>query len=132
MRGLILRRKTGTVSVEVFTFHAHLATAPGNRMTWALLSCSTYFVRIPLPFEPIFFLLQQRNKIYRLTSKRLLFWCYSPCSEDSEQDSCSNKIKTCHNCLLLFAAHAGIKKRQKRLMKRIISSLQLFSMFSDL
>ena len=25
MRGLILRRKTGTVSVEVFTFHVHLA-----------------------------------------------------------------------------------------------------------
>ena len=23
MRGLILRRKTGTVSVEVFTFHVH-------------------------------------------------------------------------------------------------------------
>ena len=26
MRGLILRRKTGTVSVEVFTFHVHLAS----------------------------------------------------------------------------------------------------------
>ena len=25
MRGLILRRKTGTVSVEVFTFHVNLA-----------------------------------------------------------------------------------------------------------
>ena len=25
MRGLILRRNTGTVSVEVFTFHVHLA-----------------------------------------------------------------------------------------------------------
>ena len=25
IRGLILRRKTGTVSVEVFTFHVHLA-----------------------------------------------------------------------------------------------------------
>ena len=25
MRGLILRRKTGTVSVEVFTFHLHLS-----------------------------------------------------------------------------------------------------------
>ena len=25
MRSLILRRKTGTVSVEVFTFHVHLA-----------------------------------------------------------------------------------------------------------
>ena len=25
MRGLILRRKTGIVSVEVFTFHVHLA-----------------------------------------------------------------------------------------------------------
>ena len=24
-RGLILRRKTGTVSVEVFTFHVHLS-----------------------------------------------------------------------------------------------------------
>ena len=25
MRGLILRRKPGTVSIEVFTFHVHLA-----------------------------------------------------------------------------------------------------------
>ena len=38
-------------------------------------------------------------------------WCYSPCSEDSEKDSCSNKIKTtCYNWFLLFAAHAGIEK----------------------
>ena len=85
-------------------------TAHGNQRTWPLLSCSVYFVRIPLPFELIFFL-HQCNKIYRLTSKRLLFWCYSPCSEDSEKDSCSNKIKTtCYNWFLLFAAHAGIEK----------------------
>ena len=25
MRGIILRRKTGTVSVEIFAFHVHLA-----------------------------------------------------------------------------------------------------------
>ena len=84
-------------------------TAHGNRWTWTLLSCSVYFVRVPLPFELIF--LHQCNKIYRLTYKRLLLWCYSPCSEDSEKDSCSNKIKTtCYNWFLLFAAHAGIEK----------------------
>ena len=75
--------------------------AHGNRRTWALLSCSVYFVRIPLPFELIF--LQQCNKIYRLTSKRLLFWCYSPCPEDSEKDCCSNKIKTCYYLLHMQA-----------------------------
>ena len=57
MRGPILRRKTGTVSVEVFTFHVHLAlerhTVTEGREP--LLSCSVYFVRIPLPFELIFF-----------------------------------------------------------------------------
>ena len=57
MRGLILRRKTGTVSVEVFTVHVHL---PFERHTGTegrepLLSCSVYFVRIPLPFELVFF-----------------------------------------------------------------------------
>ena len=73
MRGLILRRKSGTVSVEVFTFHVQLAFEwhTGTERTCALLSCSVYFVRIPLPFELIF--LQQCNKIYRLTSKRLYF-----------------------------------------------------------
>ena len=79
--------------------------------------CSVYFVRIPLPFEPIFFL-QQCNKMYKIASKRLLFCCYLPCSEDSEKDSCSNKIRTTrYNCFsiklfafLLFAAHAGIEK----------------------
>ena len=84
-------------------------TSHVNRRTWALLSCSVYFVRIPQPFVLIF--LHQCNKIYRLTYKRLLLWCYSPCSEDSEKDSCSNKIKTtCYNWFLLFAAHAGIEK----------------------
>ena len=100
--------------------------AHGNRRTWALLSCSVYFVRIPLPFELIF--LQQCNKIYRLTSKRLLFWCYSPRPEDSEKDCCSNKIKTCY---YLLHINAGIEKGT-RLMKRIVSALQFFSMFSDL
>ena len=73
MRGLILRRETGTVSVEVFTFHVHLAFErhTGTEGPEPLLSCSVYFVRIPLPFELIF--LHQFNKIYRLTSKRLLF-----------------------------------------------------------
>ena len=90
---------------------------------------SVYFVRLPLPFE----LLQQCNKIYRLSSKRLLFWCYSPCSEDSEKDSCWNKIKTaCYNCLSIICCTCRHWKRHNRLMKRIISSLQFFSMFSDL
>ena len=50
MRGLILRRKTGTVSVEVFTFHVHLAFErhTGSKGREPLLSCSVYFVRIPL------------------------------------------------------------------------------------
>ena len=56
MRGLILRRKTGTVSVKVFTFHVHLAFErhTGTEGREPLLSCSVYFVRIPLPFELIF------------------------------------------------------------------------------
>ena len=102
-------------------------------MTWALLSCRVYFVRIPLPFELIF--LQQCNKIYRLTSKRLLFLCYSPCSEDSEKDSRSNKIKsTCYNCpsIIFICCTCRHWKRHNRLMKRIISSLQFFAMFGDL
>ena len=127
MRGLILRRKTGTVSVKVFTFHVHLAFErhTGTEGREPLLSCSVYFVRIPLPFELIFF---------ASMSKRLLFWCYSPCSEDSEKDSCSNKIKTtCYNWSLLFAAHQCRHwKRHSRLMKQIISSLQFFAMFSHL
>ena len=34
MRGLILRRKTGTVSVEIFAFHVHLAfeRQPGTEL----------------------------------------------------------------------------------------------------
>ena len=60
MRGLILRRKTGTVSVKVFTFHVHLAfeRLTGTEGREPLLSCSVYFVRIPLAFELIFFLHQ--------------------------------------------------------------------------
>ena len=56
MRGLILRRKTGTISVEVFTCHVHLAfeRLTGTDGREPLLSCSVYFVRIPLPFELIF------------------------------------------------------------------------------
>ena len=56
MRSPILRRKTGTVSVEVFTFHVHLAFErhTGTEGREPLLSCSVYFVRIPLPFELIF------------------------------------------------------------------------------
>ena len=113
MRGLILRRKTGTVSVEVFTFRVHLAFErhTGTEGREPLLSCSVYFVRIPLSFELIFCCINVTKYTGRLTSKRLLFWCYSPCSEDSEKDSCSNKIKTtCCNWFLLFAAHAGIEK----------------------
>ena len=57
MRGLILRRKTGTVSVEVFTFHVHVAFErhTGTEGREPLLSCIVYFVRIPLPLELIFF-----------------------------------------------------------------------------
>ena len=127
---LILRRKT---SRFCRSFHISCTfsfrTAHGNRRRWALLSCSLYFVRIPLPFK----LSQQCNKIYRLTSKRLLFWCYSPCSEDSEKDSCSNKIKTtCYNTLSIICCTCRHWKRHNRLMKRIISYLQFFSMLSDL
>ena len=41
MRDLILRRKTGTVSVEVFTFHVHLAFErhTGTEGREPLLSC---------------------------------------------------------------------------------------------
>ena len=106
------KKKTGTIFCRSFhiscTFSFRMAH--GNRRKWALLSCSVYFVRNSSAFRANFFL-HQCNKIYRLTSKRLLFWCYSPCSEDSEKDSCSNKIKTtCYNWFLLFASHAGIEK----------------------
>ena len=75
MRGLILRRETGTVSVEVFTFHVHLAFErhTGTEGREPLLSCSVYFVRIPLPFELIFFFCNLTKYTGRLTSKRLLF-----------------------------------------------------------
>ena len=73
MRGLISRRKTGTVSVEVFTFHVHLAFERHTGTERRELYFRAVFIlkKIPLPFELIF--LQQCNKIYRLTSKRLLF-----------------------------------------------------------
>ena len=73
MRGLILRRKSDPVSVEVFTFHVLLAFErhTGTEGREPVLLCSVYFVRIPVPFELIF--LHQCNKMYRLTSKRLLF-----------------------------------------------------------
>ena len=62
IRCLILRRKTGTVSVEVFTSHVHLAferhTGTEGR---------------ELYFRAVFIFLHQCNKIYSLTSKRLLF-----------------------------------------------------------
>ena len=46
MGGLILRRKTGTVSVKVFTFHVHLGFErhTGTEGREPLLSCSVYFV----------------------------------------------------------------------------------------
>ena len=73
MRGLILRRKTGPVSVGVFTFHVHLAFErhTGTEGREPVLLCSVYFVRIRVPFKLIF--LHQCNKMYRLTFKRLLF-----------------------------------------------------------
>ena len=81
MRGLILRRKTGTVSVEVFKFYVHLAFErnTGSEGREPLLSCSVYFVRIPLPFKLIF--LHQCNKIYRLTERGCVIslgYCISP------------------------------------------------------
>ena len=103
MRGLILRRKTSTVSVEAFTFYVHLAfeRLPGTE--WPDLYFRALFILKEFLYLSIWFFLQQYNKIYRLTSKRLLFWCYSPCSEDSENGSCSNKIKTtCYNCLSII------------------------------
>ena len=59
MRGLILREKLVPFSVEVFTFHVHLAFErhTGTEGREPLLSCIVYFVRIPLPFELIFFAL---------------------------------------------------------------------------
>ena len=56
MRGLILRRKTGTVSVEIFAFHVHLAFERHPGTEWRELSsrAAFIFVRIPLPFELIF------------------------------------------------------------------------------
>ena len=93
-------------------------TALGNRRTWAFAFVQCLFCENSSALRADFFL-HQCNKICRLTSKRL---CYSPCSEDSEKDSCSNKIKTtCRHW-----------KRHSRLMKQIISSLQFFSMFSHL
>ena len=85
-------------------------------MTWAQM-CNGYFVRIPLPFELIFFW-QQCNKMYKLASKRLLFCCYLPCSKDSEKDRAVVQTKLEQHVLtvfllfafLLFAAHAGIEK----------------------
>ena len=65
--------QTGTVSVEVFTFHVHLAFErhTGTEGRELYFRAVFYFVRIPLPFELIF--LHRCNKIHRLTSKRLLF-----------------------------------------------------------
>ena len=74
MRGLTLRRKTGTVSVEVFTFHVHLAferhTGTEGREPLLLVQC--LFCKNSSALRADFFL-HQFNKIYRLTSKRLLF-----------------------------------------------------------
>ena len=46
----------GTVSVKGFTFHVQLAFErhTGTEGREPLLSCSVYFVRIPLPFKLIF------------------------------------------------------------------------------
>ena len=119
-------------------FERHPGTE--GRACLASFSCSVYFVRIPLPFQLNF--LQQCNKIYRLTSKRLLFWCYLPCSEDSEKNSCSDKIKTTFFfCFVLFFSICCTCKHWKNLefhhkhntlMKRNMSSLQFFSMYGDL
>ena len=75
IRSLILRR-TSTVSVKVFTFHVHLAfeRLTGTEGREPLLSCSVYFVRIPLPFELIFFASMSVELIFFASmSKRLLF-----------------------------------------------------------
>ena len=102
-------------------------TAHGNRRTWDFTFVQCLFCKNSPALRADFFL-------HQCPKDRLLFWCYSPCSEDSEKDSCSNKIKTtCYNWSLLFAAHQCRHwKRHSRLMKQIISSLQFFSMFSHL
>ena len=96
-----------------FSHFMYIKLSNGTRepkdVSFTFVQC--LFCNISSAFRADFFFLHQCNKIYRLTSKRLLFWCYSPCSEDSEKDSCSNKIKTtCYNWFLFFAAHAGIEK----------------------
>ena len=101
--GLILRRKTGTVSVKVFTFHVHLALERRPGTEWRELYFRVVFILTEFLCISSWFFLQPCNKLHRLTSKRLLFWCYSPCSEDSETDSCPNKIETiCYNCLSII------------------------------
>ena len=126
MRGLILRRKLVPFRQSFhITCTFSFRTAHGNRRTWAFTFVQCLFCKNSPALRADFF---------ASMSKRLLFWCYSPCSEDSEQDSCSNKIKTTsYNWSLLFAAHQWRHwKRHSRLMKQIISSLQFFSMFSHL
>ena len=52
--------------------------------------------------------------MYKLTSKRLLFCSYLPCSEDSEKGSCSEKRTKLEQHVItvfrLFAAHEASKK----------------------
>ena len=123
MRGLISRRKTGTVSVEVFTFHVHLAFERHTGTEGRELYFRAVFIlkKIPLPFELIF--LQQCNKIYRLTSKNYCFDVIHHALKTVVQ----TKLK--HVVICCTCRHW---KRHNRLMKWIISSLQFFSMFSDL
>ena len=89
MRGLILRRKTGTVSVEIFAFHVHLAFERHPGTEWRELSSRAAYKEF-LCLSSWFFW-KQCNKMYKLTSKRPLFCFYLPCSEDSEKGSCSDK-----------------------------------------
>ena len=121
MRGLILRRKTGTVSVKVFTFHVHLAFErhTGTEGSEPLLSCSVYFVRIPLPFELIF--LHQCPKDY-------CFDVIHHALKIQRKTVVQTKLKQHVITGLYYLRHisAGIEKHS-RLMKQIISSLQYSS-----
>ena len=110
----------------VFTFHVHLAFERhmGTEGSEPLLSCSVYFVRIPLPFELIF--VHQCPKDY-------CFDVIHHALKIQRKTVVQTKLKQHVITGLYYLRHisAGIEKHS-RLMKQIISSLQFFSMFSHL
>ena len=96
----------------------------GTEGSEPLLSCSVYFVRIPLPFELIF--LHQCPKDY-------CFDVIHHALKIQRKTVVQTKLKQHVITGLYYLRHisAGIEKHS-RLMKQIISSLQFFSMFSHL